>query len=170
VNAGQISMLAQQKFQTDFKFYRELSQAEIIKRHNIFRCLIVILRNERFEHKSDYSSIVFDSPNLNFSPNFGLLEAEEFFKLGVCPIPNFVLNALACEKLAKHFGDLSVCGCFIKVGRSWRLDIDQYLSARGLFLPIRSDHSCLIYGLRVFRYPDDQKSFILKIRGGVSYE
>lgn len=161
---------AQQKFQNYLNFNRGLTQTEARKKHLIFRFLIALLRNERFEQESDFHNLVFDLPKLNFSQNFGLLETDELFKLGICRIPNFILNALVCEKLVKHFGDLSVCGCFLKIGDVWRLDIDEHLSQRGLFLPVRSRQNGFIYGLKVFRYADDQKPFLLKVRGVGNYE
>lgn len=161
---------AEQKFQTDLKFNRESEQTERRKRHFIFRCLIILLRGGRFERKDGFCNLVFDLPKLNFSQNFGRLEPDELYKLGVCWIPNSIFNALVCRELAKHFGNLSVCGCFLKIGDVWRLDIDDYLSRKGLFLPVRSRQDGFIYGLKAFRYPDDQKPFLLKIRGVGKYE
>lgn len=150
----------------------DLTKTEKKIRHGIFRCLIALLRNEKYkaDEANEFCYPSFDFPELTYSQYFSSLDLYDFFKLGVCPIPNSTQNALVCEKLARCFKDLSICGCFLKIGDIWRLDIDEYLSRRGLFLPVRSRQNGLIYGLKVFRYPNDQKPFLLKTRGVMDYE
>ncbi|HRH40364.1 MAG TPA: hypothetical protein PKY82_01880 [Pyrinomonadaceae bacterium] len=157
------------QFSPSFKTpkFVELTQAEKLKLDSIFKCLISELRGQRFEKNGEFSDLVFELPKFENSMNFGSLDTDELFKLGVCPIPNFILNALVCEKLVKLFGDLSICGCFRKdtsdLGEFWRIDIDEKLSRQGVFLPVRSRDG-YIYGLKVFRYPGDQRPFLLKAR------
>lgn len=155
------------KTMDDFKFSNELTQGEKLKRHWIFRCLIAELRAERFEpdENNEFSYRVFELPKLNYSRNFDELDETDLDRRGVCPIPNLTLNALICEKLAKRFGDLSVCGCFYKIDDAWRLDVSEHLSRNGLFEAMRSHWNGLIYGLKVFRYADDRRPFMLKTRG-----
>ena len=143
----------------------KLTQAEKIRRDQIFRVLILELQNARFERSGDFLDLVFDIPKLPHSKNFGSLETSDLKNLGVCFIPKFILNALVCGNLAKRFGDLTVCGCFVEIDKCWRLDVDENLSRNGVFLPVRERSSGLIYGLKVFRYPDDQKPFLLRTRG-----
>lgn len=164
------SIFAVQKFQSHFNSNRELTQAEKQKRHSIFLCLIAMLRNERFVQDSDFCEKVFDLPKVDFAKDFGIFETDDLYKLGFCAIPNFILNALVCEKLSKCFGDLSVCGCFDKTDGTWRLDFDEYLSRNGLFLPFRGDSGVLISGLKVFRHSKDKRPFMLKARGDRKYD
>lgn len=137
------------------------------KRHAIFRSLAALLRGEHFAAKdkelSDFAEIIFHLPNVSRSINFGGLDDEIIFKLGVCAVPNRVLNLLVCRKLAEMFGDLSICRCFYKLKSAWLLDIDERLCRNGLLLPVR-DSKGLIYGLTVYRYADDQRPFFLKLR------
>ena len=158
------------KFNSDSNFLtfrRQYSIAEKTKRHAVFRCLLAMLRGEHFDTKdksfSDFAEIVFYLPNISRSKNFGGLDDEILLKLGVCAVPHRVLNLSACYKLSEIFGDLSVCGCFYKLGSAWLLDVDERLCRIGLLLPVR-DSNGLIYGLKVYRYADDQRPFFLKLR------
>lgn len=148
------------------KYSVQINQEQKNKRDAIFRTLIAGLRGERFEPNGEFTELIFEMPKLNHSGNFGLLDQDQLWELGVCAVPNFILNALICERLQKKFGDLSVCGCFYQIGGYWRLDVDQSLARRGLLMPVRSEFTGLIYALKVFRYPDDPKPFTLKLRGG----
>lgn len=144
------------------------TKEEKLRRNRIFRELTALLREESFSSEgkklTDFLDINFFSPNLNQSKNFSALDDDEIYKLGVCAVPNRILNPLVCGELAKEFGDLTVCGCFFQIEGYWRLDVDEKLSRRGLLLP-RRDKNGWIYGLQVFRYPDDPKPFFLKSRG-----
>jgi hypothetical protein len=137
-----------------------------LKRDLIYHCLISQLQGQHFVPNGDFAHLVYDLPKLDHSKNFGSFNDDELFRLGVCSVPNFKLNALVCEKLANRLGDLSMCDGFYKIGNVWRLDIDEKLSRNGLLLPIRSRKKRLIYGLNVFRYPDDERPFWLKTRKG----
>ena len=151
-------------------FSIQLNQEQQKRRDVIFRFLIRILREERFEPSEDpkFLDLVIELPKLDHSRNFGSMDQDQLWKLGVCSVPNFILNALACQQLQRIFGDLSVCGCFYKINGCWRLDLDEKLSKRGLLMPLRSSKTGWIYALKVFRYPDDPKPFILKLRGGLN--
>lgn len=157
---------AQRAFNTNP--YSQLNQEEKLRRHSIHRSLISGLRGERFEQNGEFADLIFDLPKLANSKNFGSLHQDQLWKLGVCAVPNFILNALICQQLHKKFGDLSICGCFYKINDCWRLDVDSGLARRGLLLPLRSRFTGLIYALKVFRHPDDPKPFILKLRGGLN--
>lgn len=142
---------------------------EKLKRHMIFLTLIKELQNRHFvksENLTDLLTVSFDVPQLSYSKQFSIFDDADLYDYGICSIPNFLLNALICEKLTDRFGDLSVCGCFRKIQKGWwRLDVDESLSRRGLFIPQR-DRNGLIYGLKTMRYPDDPRPFILKKRSG----
>lgn len=144
------------------------SQAEKLKRHAIFRVLIALLRDEYWNSEegvlTDVVETFFCFPNLNRSRNFGTLDSNEIYRLGVCAVPNRIFNALVCEKLAKTFDDLEICNCFFRIEGCWRLDVDEKLCRNGLLLP-RRDRNGLIYGLQAYRYVDDPKPFFLKLRG-----
>jgi hypothetical protein len=152
------------------KTFVELTKAERLRRHNIFRSLVAQIRGEYVKKDSlnGFVGVDFELPNLQQSRNFGLLEYDELYRLGICSVPNFILNALVCRRLTEKFGDLSICGCFRSIifGQElfWRLDVDEKLSRSGLLMPVRSHTENLIYGLNVFRYPDDQRPFMLKVR------
>jgi hypothetical protein len=114
---------------------------------------------------SDLLKIV-ELPKLPYSKNFSELDEDDLNTLGVCYVPNFNLNVLVCEKLAKHFGDLSVCKCFYKLSdNTWRLDVDEKLAKNGLLMPVQGRFNGLIYALKVFRHADDPRPFFLKLRG-----
>lgn len=91
-------------------------------------------------------------------------------------IPGNILNALICSELKKIFpiGDLKICGIFKqtrdfdangKLSEIPRIDIDSNLARRGFIVPVMN--SGLIYGLRVFRHPHDERPFILRTRSEV---
>ena len=148
-------------------FRRQFSIAEKTKRHAVFRCLSAMMRGEHLDTKDkslfDFAEIIFCLPDISRSKNFGGLDDEILFKLGVCAVPHRVLNLSACYKLSEIFGDLSVCGCFYKFDSAWLLDVDERLCKTGLLLPVR-DSKGFIYGLKVYRYADDQRPFFLKLR------
>ena len=158
------------KFNSNFNFLtfrRQYSIAEKTTRHAVFRCLSALVRGEHFDTKdkslSDFADIVFYLPDISRSKNFGGLNDEILFKLGVCAVPHRILNLSVCRKLSEIFGDLSVCRCFYKFDSAWLLDVDERLCRTGLLLPVR-DSNGLIYGLKVYRYADDQRPFFLKLR------
>jgi hypothetical protein len=87
-------------------------------------------------------------------------------KTRAVPIPNFILNALLCESLEKEFTreQLLATGVFVLVEGYLRLDLDENLCRRGFMLPAIDKKNGLIVGLRVFRYPKDERPFILHAR------
>lgn len=91
------------------------------------------------------------------------LEDRQVVRLGIVSAPTIVFNLLACDYLARHFGDLGDIKGFYQLDGCWRLDLDEKLAPRGLVLPIR-DLSMRIIGLRVFRHVRDKHSFILRTR------
>jgi hypothetical protein len=140
------------------------------RRSSIFRCLIALARSEKFEKTdSGLVEITYKLPDLSKSVNFGLLDDDEIYRLGVCPVPSEIENIIFSNKLQKKFGDLSVCGCFYKTEDSWKLDVSPYLARSGLLFSVRNKRTGLIEYLRVYRYPDDQKSFLLQLREGISF-
>ena len=93
---------------------------------------------------------------------------------GVCaPVPGALLNALICEAMQRRFPRellLSTPG-FIEVctndesgvcNKSIRLDIDDRHARRGFIMP--DFYGKLITALKVFRYPNDPRPFILTSR------
>lgn len=82
-------------------------------------------------------------------------------------VPNFVLNALVCEELAKEFSRSDILG---SAGFVWhegyiRLDLDDSHVRRGFMMPIFRQG--LITALRVFRYPKDERPFSLRTRKNI---
>jgi hypothetical protein len=127
--------------------------------------IFAIIAAKSRQFSSDLLKIV-ELPKLPYSKNFSELDEDDLNTLGVCYVPNFILNALVCEKLAKHFGDLSVCKCFYKLSdNTWRLDVDEKLAKNGLLMPVQGRFNGLIYALKVFRHADDPRPFFLKLRG-----
>lgn len=148
----------------------KLSKSEKQIRHGIYRSFIAGVRAEQpakeSKKLSDYAEMIFLIPNLKSSKNFGALSEDEIHKLGICKIPNSILNSTVCEKVAsKVRGDLSVASGFRRYGESWRLDIDEKFSKQGLLLPLR-DNKNFIYGFMAYRYPDDPRPFFVKARMG----
>lgn len=91
----------------------------------------------------------------------------------IVPVPNAILNALACEQLLKMFtlpDLLKVPGFVLRrvvhedgtATTGLRIDIDPAYARAGFMIPIVNDG--LILGFRVFRYPHDHRPFILKSR------
>ena len=91
-------------------------------------------------------------------------ENDLIVKNRIVPLPGFILNALVCESLEKEFSRAAVLTCdgFILRGNYIRLDIDETFSKSGFLMPVKSDG--LITALRLFRYPNDERPFILKSR------
>jgi hypothetical protein len=82
----------------------------------------------------------------------------------IVPLPGFILNALVCESLGKEFSraDVLACGGFILRENYVRLDLDETYSKSGFLMPVKTNG--LITALRVFRFPNDERPFILKSR------
>ncbi len=83
-------------------------------------------------------------------------------------IPNFILNACVCEALLREFpiDDLVACNGFILREGCIRLDVDETYVRKGFMMPFYKNG--LIAGLKVFRYPNDNRPFILKSRTSAS--
>jgi hypothetical protein len=100
------------------------------------------------------------------------------FEQKIVGIPNGLLNALICSELSKRFStvELKLCGCFVRIRdfdldggicEAWRIDLDENLSRRGFIVPV-IDREKLIEGLRVFRYLNDSRPFMLRTRKEVT--
>ncbi len=79
-------------------------------------------------------------------------------------VPTLTLNALLCEALEKTFSRAQILasGAFILREGCIRLDVDECHVRRGFITPVIIGG--LITGLRVFRYPKDERPFILRGR------
>jgi hypothetical protein len=96
---------------------------------------------------------------------FNTEEDETFvFDNMIVEVPNFILNACLCQELRNRFPrvELRACPGFIEREGCLRLDLDDHLSQRGFMMPVIE--TGLIQTLRVFRYPQDTRPFILKSR------
>ncbi|MEP6742133.1 MAG: hypothetical protein ABJB61_06495 [bacterium] len=112
------------------------------------------------------------------------MDGNEAFSLGIRSVPSLVGNLVAAQACAEKFGPdmIGQTAGFYKFNRSdqvcccnqfsdlcvcelssWRLDIDFYLSKRGLLLPVR-DKRGLIVTLKVFRDAQDERPFTLRTR------
>lgn len=82
----------------------------------------------------------------------------------IAALPNFILNALICEALAREFPRDEILSCqgFCERESCLRLDIDETYGRRGFLMPVYRNK--LIAALRVFRYPKDKSPFILRTR------
>jgi hypothetical protein len=98
---------------------------------------------------------------------------DKLFDIRAVAIPGKIQNALLCEKLLKTFsaGQLLAVPGFVLISsfdeagnrsESVQLDIDAHLCRRGFMMPVLRNG--LITNLKVFRYPDDEKPFILRSR------
>lgn len=101
-------------------------------------------------------------------------DSDIIFDNRIVPVPGKILNILICTELRKHFSeeDLRACGCFMKIRdfgidgedcESWRLDISEVYAHRGFIIPCLNRNG-LIENLKVFRYPNDPRPFILRVR------
>jgi hypothetical protein len=124
------------------------------------------------ENMRDYE-IVIDAPFHLFKEFEKIDVTDKFFDTRAVAIPGKIENALICEKLLKTFSAgqlLAVSGftlisSFDEAGNrrdSLRLDIEAHLCRRGFMMPIL--RRGLITNLKIFRYPDDERPFILRSR------
>lgn len=151
-----------------------------ITKHKIFNKTLSILENKRLRvtrtgqilHKkseaflTDTLEIVVDAPGALF---YDLKQGGKLDLIGearAVVVPNFILNALLCESLEKQFtrAQILASGAFVLIEGYLRLDVDEYHVRRGFMMPIIDAKSSLIVGLRVFRYPNDERPFVLKAR------
>jgi hypothetical protein len=91
-------------------------------------------------------------------------ENDLIVKNRIVTLPGFILNALVCESLEKEFSraDVLACDGFILRENYVRLDLDETYSKSGFLMPVETNG--LITALRVFRFPNDERPFILKSR------
>ncbi len=124
------------------------------------------------ENMRDYE-IVIDAPFHLFKEFERLDVTDKLFDIRAVAIPGKIQNALLCEKLLENFSAgqlLAVPGLvfirsFDEAGNrseSVRLDIDAHICRRGFMMPVLRNG--LIKNLKVFRYPDDERPFILRYR------
>jgi hypothetical protein len=97
---------------------------------------------------------------------------EMIWESRIVPCPNFLVNSLVCIELQKRFplADLLACPGFVmrtfEDGDLLLLDLDPWLVRQGFLVPVFSNG--LIYALKVFRHPRDERPFLLKSRREVS--
>lgn len=124
------------------------------------------------ENMRDYESVI-DAPFHLFKEFEKLGVTDKLFDIRAVAIPGKIQNALLCEKLLKTFsaGQLLAIPGFVLIrsfdeagnqSESVRLDVDAHLCRRGFMIPVL--RNSLITNLKVFRYPDDEKPFILRSR------
>ncbi len=95
------------------------------------------------------------------------------FDRQIVPVPNAILNALACTALEKRFTRTALLSCdgFVEVyddeleTSAVRLDVDEHLSRQGFIVPIKEDG--LVSHLQVFRHPRDERPFRLRSRSNI---
>jgi hypothetical protein len=121
--------------------------------------------------------VVFDAP-LALSRQ---VDSETILHTRAVAVPGKILNALVCQAMLKIIPEnelLQIPG-FIKIFdldedgmriSGVRLDIDERLARGGFMMPVIQNG--LICALKVFRYPNDEKPFILRTRrfsqGGIN--
>ena len=124
------------------------------------------------ENMRDYE-IVIAAPFHLFKEFEGLDATDKLFDIRAVAIPDKIQNALICGKLLENFsaGQLLAVPGFVFIrsfdeagnrSESVRLDIDAHLCRRGFMMPVLRNG--LITNLKIFRYPDDEKPFILRSR------
>ncbi len=124
------------------------------------------------EYMRDYESVI-DAPFHLFKEFERLNVTDKLFDIRAVAIPDKIQNALICEKLLENFSAgqlLAVPGfvlihSFDEAGNQCepvRLDVDAHLCRRGFMMPVLPRG--LITNLKVFRYPDDERPFILRSR------
>lgn len=93
-------------------------------------------------------------------------ETDLILKKRAVAVPNFIVNACVCDALEREFArsDILACCSFILVEGYLRLDLDEKHARRGFITPQIDSRSGFIRGLRVFRYPRDERPFILQSR------
>ncbi len=117
--------------------------------------------------------IVIDAPFHLFEEFQRLNVTDKLFDIRAVAIPGKIQNALVCEKLLENFsaGQLLAVPGFVLIhsfdeagnrSESVRLDIDAHICRRGFMMPVLRNG--LITNLKVFRYPDDERPFILRSR------
>lgn len=120
-------------------------------------------------HALDYE-VVRDVPRRLYRELQRQGESNLIFENQIVALPNFILNALVCLTLQKEFSraDVLSCGGFVRRKNLVCLDLDETFLRSGFMMPVKSGG--LITALRVFRYPADERPFILKSRSGWSSE
>lgn len=95
----------------------------------------------------------------------------------IVPVPGKIVNTLVCGHLLTLFSESELLSCPGFVMKRYepeldneeafyglRLDLDDYLARSGFIVPVQ--RGGLIRALKVFKYPKDERPFILKSRGG----
>ena len=116
-------------------------------------------------HALDYE-VVRDVPGALYFDLRQTNKTDLIFTKRAVAIPTSILNALVCEALEKEFArnDILACDGFVLREGYLRLDLDGKLVRRGFITPIADEKSGLIIGLYVFRYPGDERQFVLRSR------
>lgn len=104
--------------------------------------------------------------------------SDLMFDRRIVPIPGPILNAVVCQHLSERFTDweMEIAGCFrqavfgseddLPTAICWRLDVDPWLCRQGFMFPVYREG--FIHGLKVYRYPRDERPFILRARQEVA--
>lgn len=127
----------------------------------LLKCLVTLLRSEQRQKGRlfDYMTVSFHTPDFTNTP-YDVLNNDELYRLGICPVPSTMFNFMISGQLAKMF-NLSLFDEFVKVEDRWKLNVNPY--SNGFLLPLRTKAG-KYYALKVYRYPTDPKPFILRKR------
>ncbi len=144
----------------------ERTKQALISEYNYTRADIAAIEDgiiSDAEHLSNWE-ILQDVPLALFHDLKMRGETNLIFVERIFGIPSFLLNELICIELQKDFStaDLLAVDGFILTEGCIRLDLDEKYSKRGFIIPIYQDD--LIFALKVFRYPNDNKPFFLRSR------
>lgn len=117
------------------------------------------------ESMHDYETVS-DAPGVLFYDLEQTDELDLIEAAGAVPIPNSISNILLCKELEKEFSQTEILstGAFVLDESYLLLDIDERHVRRGFITPITDTKTGLITGLRVFRYPKDERPFVLRAR------
>lgn len=130
---------------------------------------------EDAEHSLNYE-VIYDVPRALYKELKKEEKTEWINESRIVALPNTIENACICSALKEKFTKEQILGCngFIEVfcedeegiiHSEIRLDIDKKIIRNGFMIPIFSkDQNGLIKALKVFRYPNDKKPFILRSR------
>ena len=140
----------------------------------IFHPKAIIPEREKLEREildfaeffAQHYEVIRDVPSALFFDLKQSGETDLIFAKRAVPIPNFILNASVCEAIQKEFSrdDILTCEGFILREGYIRLDLDEKHARRGFIAPEIDTKSGLIIGLRVFRFPNDNRPFLLRTR------
>lgn len=146
----------------------EQTKAALLVRYGFSQTDISKIEAAIFDFATHYAldyEVVRDAPKNLYSELRREGREDLIFDCRIVGVPNFILNALVCESLEKEFSrsEILTCGGFVLREGYLRLDLDEQLTGRGFMMPVKVADG-LITALKVFRYPVDERPFILKSR------